>query len=733
MLVFKLNAQKFWTNISDFSNFYATDILLDTSGKAYVSIHDHEELYELTFNANSTDYLKLPRFSSLPYDPFNIPRVYTPFFNFNGQLVALSSTFNKLLVNGKFVLDTVSNNGKVVESIYKAGKTKFATDGRIFINDDETISEYTDPYLKSTQKIVFDPLGITVIYDFEHLDDETNYAFCSANTGAFTYDIYKFNSKSLDFDNIIRINENSSYRKFLTTKDRQILIPTVNGLMHFKEDGITLSYPIIDTNHGENSRIRYLVWSKRKDFIIALLDSGLFLSYDTAKTWVKPFGLNNNFPKISGNAYDYKLLKLELLDSLNGMALIMNPCNTSKVMVLRPYQVGWDTLHLDLNHVSLDVIKKTSSGTLIAYSEEECHYQYLLEGNDHWNTYFLNGKFANELVVTELDNLLSWIPLDSVLYRSENNGLIWKPCFQTNRSIHSVYQLSNQRILLFIMNGRSVGDSSYDLYLSQDDGLSWSKTGSLNLELSFNFNLVEDNNGNWVVFDYIGSHKKYISRNEGNTWEIDTRFNSISALWKLQFTESNEAIFTGAINGVGGLFRQEGPGINKLLKARIIDFGYFGNGRIYAPIFDKGIDFSWDFGDSWIDLTKDIPFDLSVRIPWYTSSYLDEDGHFYVSRKYEGIYKTYEPLVSVKEINHSHLEISPNPAYDVLRINWDDPIDIIQIQIIDLYGKCIKEVRPSEHEKFLNIQLSNLPEGFYYLQFLDRSNYQITKNFIKFQ
>lgn len=227
--------------------------------------------------------------------------------------------------------------------------------------------------------------------------------------------------------------------------------------------------------------------------------------------------------------------------------------------------------------------------------------------------------------------------------------------------------------------------------------------------------------------------QKYISRNEGNTWEIDTRFNSISALWKLQFTESNEAIFTGAINGVGGLFRQEGPGINKLLKARIIDFGYFGNGRIYAPIFDKGIDFSWDFGDSWIDLTKDIPFDLSVRIPWYTSSYLDEDGHFYVSRKYEGIYKTYEPLVSVKEINHSHLEISPNPAYDVLRINWDDPIDIIQIQIIDLYGKCIKEVRPSEHEKFLNIQLSNLPEGFYYLQFLDRSNYQITKNFIKFQ
>ena len=82
----------------------------------------------------------------------------------------------------------------------------------------------------------------------------------------------------------------------------------------------------------------------------------------------------------------------------------------------------------------------------------------------------------------------------------------------------------------------------------------------------------------------------------------------------------------------------------------------------------------------------------------------------------------------------TNIEIFPNPIADFLNINYvEDPFNPTQlIQVIDLTGKVVGSIQP-ENSSSIQLDVSNLSHGIYFVQFRNKDGMVATKRFIKSQ
>ena len=106
----------------------------------------------------------------------------------------------------------------------------------------------------------------------------------------------------------------------------------------------------------------------------------------------------------------------------------------------------------------------------------------------------------------------------------------------------------------------------------------------------------------------------------------------------------------------------------------------------------------------------------------------NDDGHFILS---EGI-KIYETSGINEVLNIPNLNLYPNPCFDYLNISGQFPQnEFISIHIIDINGKEVFRMNEnSENLKSYSLNLSELINGIYFIQFSNNKGY-ISKKILK--
>ncbi len=75
------------------------------------------------------------------------------------------------------------------------------------------------------------------------------------------------------------------------------------------------------------------------------------------------------------------------------------------------------------------------------------------------------------------------------------------------------------------------------------------------------------------------------------------------------------------------------------------------------------------------------------------------------------------------------IELSPNPASDILSVSFSDYMNNATIQIVNGIGQIVQSM-PIEGEKFLDVEIAHLEGGVYHMQVISKES-TATKSFIK--
>lgn len=228
----------------------------------------------------------------------------------------------------------------------------------------------------------------------------------------------------------------------------------------------------------------------------------------------------------------------------------------------------------------------------------------------------------------------------------------------------------------------------------------------------------------------VGNNKVYSSLDYGMTWELDTRFSQINVKKIFLFDDANRPVVFGSYLSQDGTYLIANTNNYRLLSRGPNPVWYLGEERIGIIEETKGILYSEDYGKTWNDITVDQPFDRSFRIPHFTSMFLDRDGYFYTSRKYEGVYKTVKPLVSTHDEILEEVKITPNPVQEYLSIKLsEENHGAIQLQLINLLGQKVWSGNMNGNQ--ISIHLTSLPAGLYSLRFIKEGHHYHSEKIVK--
>jgi len=71
--------------------------------------------------------------------------------------------------------------------------------------------------------------------------------------------------------------------------------------------------------------------------------------------------------------------------------------------------------------------------------------------------------------------------------------------------------------------------------------------------------------------------------------------------------------------------------------------------------------------------------------------------------------------------------LSPNPSKDIININ-SIPNEIIDLNIMDNMGRSMRQLSASSD---MQLDISNYPEGIYFIQFFTNDNRVMSRRFVK--
>ncbi len=718
---FHINSQKIWEQIASYPNFDVEDIALDSSGNLYFSVAGHTDVYHTNIFGRENKISKLPRIQHWwQYGNYIFESDKICFFlDKNQELVAMVENGRKYrLINGQFLEDNLHYNGRVPQEYYGCD-IKYDLLGNYFYNDFLELFKYEVLYDYNGSVQVQKEAG--GIYDYEVLDEENNYLLTTSNAGGSS--VLKFNSRTGLSENIIITPTGYSSIHMVVTLDKQILLSTKKGLLHYMNDGKDFTIPLIDPIAGPYVSVKSLDWTKSKDALVVQLESGLYLSYDTAKSWIRPWKLNQNI-EILGNG---NIAKMIVVDSSTAVATYTKRCGTIfGLIVLKSDETEWRKLDAGVNYVSIDVRHKAKDNRLFAYSSTDCQYMYSNGLDQKWNFMYLNGykEPIKEITFSKNEYILTRKDISAAIYHSEDGGQNWSLVFEP------VTNIKNPVFILPFSNGSTGIIFLNDERFFQSDifGKNFQEKSVVHYPQGVRVDqLILDNTDKLFM---VGNNKVYSSLDYGMTWELDTRFSQINVKKIFLFDDANRPVVFGTYLSQDGTYLITDLNNYRLLSKGPNPVWYLGEERIGIIEETKGILYSEDYGETWNDITVDQPFDRSYRIPHFTSMFLDRDGYFYTSRKYEGVYKTVKPLVSTQDEILEEVAISPNPVRVYLSINLgEENSGNIQVQIMNLLGQTVWSGNMNGNQT--RIQLTSLPLGMYSLKLIKEGQLVHSEKIVK--
>ena len=129
--------------------------------------------------------------------------------------------------------------------------------------------------------------------------------------------------------------------------------------------------------------------------------------------------------------------------------------------------------------------------------------------------------------------------------------------------------------------------------------------------------------------------------------------------------------------------------------------------QIIQDILDKSIAIVTDFKD-----VKPAWYDNDGNGSGHTHSFLWDDGTL---PAYDRLFESSLVGLGIEDILKSELSIFPNPSSDYFNLNFNKPINNLEIEVLSMSGKSIKKVRGNYGNK-PRIEVSDLSQGMYLLR-----------------
>ena len=237
------------------------------------------------------------------------------------------------------------------------------------------------------------------------------------------------------------------------------------------------------------------------------------------------------------------------------------------------------------------------------------------------------------------------------------------------------------------------------------DGLNWISVSISNLQLSYynygNYDFEIKNSIPYITYTDVNSRQLYLSSYNGFSWNtiggaIDYYNSGFSC--DLEFRGNNPIIAYGS-NGYFGSFN---PKLTEFNGTNWIDLQAL-------PLTTNYIDIKLAVYDS-------IPY-LSFR------DSINSDGKISVIN--------FPNITNINETNHlSRNLIYPNPSSTTLNLKVEK-VNISKIEIYTVTGQKINAKSIEKTDRFIQIDISNLSEGLYFLKVYDKDKIMGTSKFFK--
>jgi len=704
--------QSHWIKITDGNRLTPDDLICDRNGLGYIGSEGNTYIFEFDLTDQNQNYIKLLT-PFRPYISFYYPKSFMLDFDNRLMLRIQDQFLFRLNNNRKF--DHVGQTDSI-KSIFVSGFEKFNKVGDLFKNNIDGILKFSKHWENNiTDTLVFIANNDERIHEFFPFTESVNYTMVDG--GSKGVKVYKYNSKDKSKREIISlVNIGIELRKAIVSEKGHVFLPTNTGLLHYWDDGNHVEVCVLDSTIDYRKWITDLRWSLKGEFIIAQLGKSYYFSYDTGKTWLFPDYFNRNFP------IQFETDKIFALDSVTAIAMMKDECLNKSAFILQANgNEGWKEFHLGQSYWDLSDLFKLNDGTLHA-SDENCKRIRSKDNGRSWEA-FKHDSVQIRILGHDFDNrLFYWNRNEDSLFLSMDGGENWDLSINTEGSILKLITLENDQVLLISLESVDQKPTNLNYYLSKDKGSLFEKFQTIpyiinkpNL-ISYD---ISHNSQNRLYTDADDSGLFY-SDDLGVSWiELD-KFSK----WNIRvlvFDEFNQCY----ISGYDGDKRENGVyqtsdfvNLKRIYPAQL-DLRNLGNGQLVGFASLEGVLITRDYGESWENITKDLPLNDSLKVNIYNDFYIDFQGFAYLSYHYDGIYKSYEPIVSTENLGDKDQTFStyPNPAKDALILNFADGINLPgRIEIVNILGQSVKTIEVNDlHEV---IKLNDITEGIYSVIFI---------------
>jgi len=353
---------------------------------------------------------------------------------------------------------------------------------------------------------------------------------------------------------------------------------------------------------------------------------------------------------------------------------------------------------------------------------------YFSEDDNQWQ-FIGPNDFASYIYINSNNTIYAGM---NELYRSYDNGTTWDSIFYyTQGGITSIYTIGDSIIFVGTWGG---------IFRSADSGQTWN-------HVLFSYNsevfkaIVANSEG--VLFagstNFTGNYSPggvYKSDDNGETWELiglDYYFISamvidsedrIYACARGNYYTGKLAVFKSLDNGISWEIIYENNTINTITRN---EYNEVSIGCDTQDGTQGGVFCSYDEGETWEDVTNNLPTSSIYYIKFSPNQYL------FLRTKYDyRLFKTESPVnISQHQFaKHDSFTVYPNPAKDKLNLIINK-YNIEKIYITDLSGKLIKNMRPLIGENGVEINISDLPPSVYLIHYKSDHNISTVK-FIKY-
>lgn len=302
-----------------------------------------------------------------------------------------------------------------------------------------------------------------------------------------------------------------------------------------------------------------------------------------------------------------------------------------------------------------------------------------------WDTLTTNnygGYTFNNIEFLNADT--GFVASSYLLLRTEDGGESFTPLTIVDEGVFSIANLSSTFDgILFSSTRLLVSPNTYliSIYRSDDLGDSWQEVYSDTMEDTDNFNnrFIGSINFPTPEIGYaVGGNGIFLkTMDAGLTW-TQSFISPFSSLTSVFFTSAN----VGYINNAGGIYK------------------------------------TTDGGDHWEVQNMNVP--AIVRDIQFAS---DQIGYALTDQK---IYKTINggEITAVSELKlNIDIQVFPNPAKDIVNLNYPAEVEIQNIELMDIVGKTIKAFS----NPVSSIDVSTLPAGNYLLKIVTNQGLVVRK------